>query len=137
MTTWRMASDLAAIMVPIGVVGAVLAGLCALIAGIAIVRRASGLCGGAVGLWIPAAMLSSVAGFASQWLPLLLSGAVLVGLLLVGAVVRAGMNAAGVAWPEKTDAVTVQAEAVAPAPASASTPTTVPALTMPNPVRAV
>jgi len=132
MTTWRMASDLAAIMVPIGVVGAVLAGLCALVAGIAIMRRASGLCGGAVGVWIPAAMLSSVAGFANQWMPLLLSGALLVGVLVLGAVARGVMDATGFELPvRKADAAT-DAAAAAPAPAT----TAVPVLTRSNPVRA-
>jgi hypothetical protein len=134
MTTWRVASDLAAIMVPIGVVGAVIAGLCALVAGIAIVRRASGLCGGAVGIWIPAAMLSSVAGFANQWMPLLLSSAALVGMLVIGAVVRGVMNAKGIELPERK----AEAEALADAPSSAPAPATsaVPVLARSNPVRA-
>lgn len=134
MTTWRVASDLAAIMVPIGVVGAVIAGLCALVASIAIVRRASGLCGGAVGIWIPAAMLSSVAGFANQWMPLLLSSAALVGMLAIGAVVRGVMNAKGIELPRrKADA---DAPAEAPTTASAPTTTSVPVLARSNPVRA-
>jgi len=136
MTTWRMASDLAAVLVPLGVAGAVLAGLCALVAGVAIVRRAGGLTGGAVGVWIPAAMLSSVAGFASQWLPLVLSAAMLAGMLVIGGVVRALMNAAGVQWPaQKADAAAETATVAAPAGA-ASTATSAPALTRPNPVRA-
>lgn len=132
MTTWRVASDLAAIMVPIGVAGAVIAGLCAVLAGIAIVRRAGGLAGGAVGVWIPAAMLSSVAGFANQWMPLLLSSAALMGMLVIGGVVRGIMNARGIELPQRkveTDA----APASAPSPAT----TAVPVLTRSNPVRAV
>lgn len=125
MTTWRMASDLAAVLVPIGVVSAVIAVLCAVVAGIAITRRASGLCGGAVGVWIPAAMLSATAGFASQWLPLLVSAAALVGMLVIGGVVRALMNAADVDWPVRKEAV-VTATVTTPAPA----------LTRPNTVRA-
>lgn len=124
MTTWRMASDLAAVLVPIGVVSAVIAVLCAVVAGIAITRRASGLCGGAVGVWIPAAMLSATAGFASQWLPLLVSAAALVGMLVLGGVVRALMNAADVDWPVRKEAV-VTATVTTPAP-----------LTRPNTVRA-
>lgn len=135
MTTWRMASDLAAIMVPAGVVGAVLAALCALVAGIAIVRRAGGLCGGAVGVWIPAAMLSSVAGFADQWLPLLLSGALLVGMLVIGTAVRGVMNATGFELPlRKAEEAATQATATTAAPAPATT--AVPVLTRSNPVRA-
>lgn len=132
MTTWRMASDLAAIMVPIGVVGAVLAGLCAVVAGIAIVRRAGGLCGGAVGVWIPAAMLSSVAGFASQWLPLLLSGALLVGMLVIGAVTRGVMNAIGYELPERKAEADAVADVAAPAPVTNA----IPVLTRSNPARA-
>lgn len=134
MTTWRVASDLAAIMVPIGVAGAVIAGLCAVLAGIAIVRRAGGLTGGAVGVWIPAAMLSSVAGFANQWMPLLLASAALVGMLVIGGVVRGVMNARGIELPQRK----AEAEALADAPSSAPAPATsaVPVLARSNPVRA-
>lgn len=132
MTTWRVASDLAAIMVPIGVVGAVLAGLCALVAGIAIVRRAGGLSGGAVGVWIPAAMLSSVAGFANQWMPLLLSSAALVGMLVIGGVVRGVMNAKGLELPSRKAETEERAETMPVAPAT----TPVPVLARSNPARA-
>lgn len=80
-------------LVPIGIVGAVLAVLCAVVAGIAIMRGAGGLAGGAVGVWIPAAVLSLAASFAQQWTPLLVSGAALVGMLILGAVGRAILSA--------------------------------------------
>jgi ABC-type cobalamin transport system ATPase subunit len=83
MTSSRMASELAAILVPIGVVGAVLAALCAIVAGVAIMRGAAGLAGGAVGLWIPSALLSSTASFANQWTPLVVAGAVLAATLTI------------------------------------------------------
>ncbi|KJL30261.1 hypothetical protein [Microbacterium oxydans] len=94
MTTFRLANDLAAVMVPIGMVGAGLAVICAIVAGVAIMRGAGGLSGGAVGVWIPFALMSFTASFANQWLPLIVSGAALVAMLAIGGVVRAIVNAA-------------------------------------------
>lgn len=88
MTTLRIANEFAAVLVPIGTVGAVLAGLCAIVAGVAIMAGAGGLSGGAVAVWIPCALLSVTASFASQWLPLIASCAALAGMLVLGAVVR-------------------------------------------------
>lgn len=115
MTSSRVASELASILVPIGVAGAVLAALCALIAGVAIMRGAAGLAGGAVGLWIPSAMLSSTASFANQWTPLLISGAALVAMLVIGAVGR-GIVSAGEPAREAARAARVQALVDAPDP---------------------
>lgn len=95
MTTMRIASDLAAVLVPIGYVGAVLAALCAIVAGVAIVRGKAGLSGGAVGVWIVFALMSLTASFASDWTPPILAGAALVAMLVIGGVVRAIVNAAG------------------------------------------
>ncbi|ALX65929.1 hypothetical protein [Microbacterium sp. XT11] len=113
MTSSRVASDLAAVLVPIGVVGAVLAALCAIVAAVAIVRGAGGLCGGAVGVWIPCALVSSFAGFANQWIPLIVAGAALAGSLTIGAVVRSLASASGYERPElaRAHAVTVTAGA--------------------------
>ena len=94
MTTFRLANDLAAVMVPIGMVGAGLAVICAIVAGVAIMRGAGGLSGGAVGVWIPFALMSFTASFANQWLPLIVSGAALVAMLVIGGVVRAIVNVA-------------------------------------------
>lgn len=88
MTTWRVASDLASVMVPIGIVGAVLAAICAIVAAVAIVRGAGGLSGGAVAVWIVCALMSFTASFANQWLPLIASCAALVAMLVIGGVVR-------------------------------------------------
>lgn len=101
MTTLKVANDLAALMVPIGVIGAVLAALCAIVAGIALMRGAGGLVGGAVGLWIPFAMLSSTASFANQWLPLIASGAALAAMLVLGGAVRAIVNVADGGHPSR------------------------------------
>ncbi|MGJ0389918.1 hypothetical protein [Microbacterium sp. CGR1] len=108
-----MANELASILVPIGVVGAVIAALCAIVAGVAIMRGAAGLAGGAVGLWIPSAMLSSTASFASQWTPLLVSGVVLAAMLVIGAVVRAIVSAGE---PARQAARTARAQSLADAP---------------------
>ncbi|PQZ60164.1 hypothetical protein CQ040_03580 [Microbacterium sp. MYb54] len=83
-------------MVPIGYVGAALAAVFAIVAAVAIVRGAGGLVGGAVGGWIVAALLSFTASFAQVWMPLILAGAALASMLLIGGVVRALVNAAGV-----------------------------------------
>ena len=97
MTTMRVASDLAAVMVPIGYVGAALAAVCAIVAAVAMIRGAGGLTGGAVGLWIVCALMSMTASFAQEWTPLILAGAALVAMLVIGGVVRAILNAGGVA----------------------------------------
>lgn len=115
MTSSRVASELASILVPIGVVGAVLAALCAIVAGVAIMRGAAGLAGGAVGLWIPSAMLSTTASFANQWTPLLVSGIVLVAMLVIGAVARGIVNA-GEPAREVVRAARIQAVVDAPEP---------------------
>lgn len=94
MTTAAIARDLAGFLVPIGWIGALLAVIAAIVAGVAIVRGAGGLSGGATGVWIPFALLSSTASFAAQWLPVIISGAALVAMLILGGVVRAIVNAA-------------------------------------------
>ncbi|MCK2034852.1 hypothetical protein KZC51_01775 [Microbacterium sp. SSW1-49] len=101
MTTLRVANELAAVLVPIGVVGAALAALCAIVAGIAIMRGAGGLIGGAVGLWIPFALLSLTASFANQWLPLIASVAALAAMLVLGGVARAIVNVADGGRPSR------------------------------------
>lgn len=124
MTLSRVASDLAAILVPIGVVAAGLAALCAIIAAVAIVRRADGLAGGAVGVWIPFAVLSVAASFGNMWLPLLASGAALVVALVGGALLRWVLTA------------TASARAVRVEGAVAAPPVTPPTLARSNPATA-
>ncbi|MEU4014373.1 hypothetical protein AB0E56_03820 [Microbacterium sp. NPDC028030] len=102
MTTMRVASDLAAVMVPIGYVGAAVAGVCAIVAAVAIIRGSGAVTGGAVGLWIVGALMSVTASFAQQWLPLILACAALVAMLTIGGVVRAIVNASGVERPQRT-----------------------------------
>ncbi|MHC9044426.1 hypothetical protein ACYX8G_07590 [Microbacterium saperdae] len=101
MTTMRVANDLAAVLVPIGIIGAALAAVCAIVAGIAIMRGAGGLIGGAVGLWIPFALLSFTASFANQWMPLIAAGAALAAMLILGGVVRAIVNVADGGRPSR------------------------------------
>ena len=129
MTTMRVANDLAAVLVPIGVIGAALAAICAIVAGIAIMRGAGGLIGGAVGLWIPFALLSFTASFANQWLPLIAAGAALAAMLILGGVVRAIVNVADGGRPSRrpvTAPVAVGAPLVSsiamPSPATAAIP---------------
>jgi hypothetical protein len=100
----RVASDLAAVMVPIGYVGAALAVICAVVAAVAIIRGSGGLSGGAVGVWIVFALMSFTASFANQWMPLILACAALAAMLVIGGVVRANVCAAGVGRPERAAA---------------------------------
>lgn len=117
MTTAAVARDLAGFLVPIGVVGAAIAVICAVIAGVAIMRGAGGLSGGAVGVWIPAALLSSTPAFTNQWMPLTIAGAALGASLVIGGVVRAIV--AVPAGPRATARRAARAtEAVEPAPAT-------------------
>ena len=121
MTTMRMASELAAVMVPIGYVGAAFAAVCAIIAAIAMIRGAGGLTGGAVGLWIVGALMSAAASFAREWTPLILAVAVLVAMLVIGGVVRAIITAAGVGRADDD----VDTALPAPVPAAKTAGTTV------------
>lgn len=132
MTSSRVASELASILVPLGMAGAVFAALCAIVAAVAIMRGAAGLAGGAVGLWIPGALLSSTASFASQWTPLLVSGVALVAMLVIGAVARGVVNAgepARQAAREARAAAIVDAVTLADGAAPAAPRTTKPATT--------
>lgn len=131
MTTLRVANDLASVLVPIGYVGAAIAALCAIVAGIAIARGAGGLTGGAVGVWMVGALMSVTASFGSQWLPLIISGAALVVALTIGGIVRGMVSAAGL--PRRAEAsvdalpVTAPSKAAAPKVAAvvkAATPST-------------
>ncbi|WP_460783434.1 hypothetical protein [Microbacterium tumbae] len=81
--------DLTEVFVPIGVFGAGIAVLCAVVAMIAIAVGRPGAVGMAVGGWIVGAMLSVAASFAKEWMPLTVSGAALVAGLLLGLVARA------------------------------------------------
>jgi len=92
----RVASDLAAVMVPIGYVGAAIATICAIVAAVAIARGSGGVTGGAVGVWIVGALLSVTASFAQVWLPVILACAALAAMLVIGGVARAIVTAAGV-----------------------------------------
>ncbi|WP_136035990.1 hypothetical protein [Microbacterium sp. K35] len=119
MTTLRVASELAAVLIPIGYVGAAIAVICAIVAGIAIARGAGGLTGGAVGVWIVGALLSVTASFGSQWLALIISGSALVLMLTIGGVVRGMVGAAGLTRRSEAPA---EALPVAAAPAKTGTP---------------
>ncbi|UPL14034.1 hypothetical protein [Microbacterium galbinum] len=119
MTTAAIARDLAGFLVPIGWIGAAIAVVCAIVAGAAIARGAGGLSGGAVGVWIPAALLSSTASFAHQWLPLIISGAALGAMLVLGGIVRAIISAADNGRMTRSAArAAAVVEAAQPAPAT-------------------
>ncbi|HWS52101.1 MAG TPA: hypothetical protein VN241_13915 [Microbacterium sp.] len=126
MTTLGLSNSLSAVLVPIGWVGAALAVICAIAAGIAVARGSGGLSGGAVGLWIPATMLSITASFANEWMPLVASAATLVAMLVLGGTVRAIVSTAQApepAYPRSTASTTLVP--TAGKPAAASTPAAV------------
>jgi hypothetical protein len=122
MTTMRVANDLAEVMVPIGYVGAAIAGACAVVAAVAVIRGSGGLVGGAVGVWFVGALMSFTASFAQQWLPLILACASLVGMLVIGGVVRAIVSAAGVGRTDDPAADALPRATAAVKPAAASRP---------------
>jgi len=73
----------------VGFIGAGIAVLCAIVAGVALARGAAGLCGGATAVWIGGMMLSIAAGFSGQWIPTAVAGGALVAALVIGVLVRA------------------------------------------------
>jgi len=89
MSSIGVVRDLAEFFMPIGIVGAVLAFVCALVAAVALARGSAGVCGGAVAVWIGAAMLSLSSGFSGAWTPALVAAGALVAGLIVGGVLRA------------------------------------------------
>lgn len=89
MSSLAVSNTLASIFVPIGIIGAVLAVICASVAGIALARGAAGLFGGALGVWIAGALLSIATSFAGAWLPVVISLAALTVALVLGGIARA------------------------------------------------
>lgn len=87
-TSSAVFNELAGVFVGIGIGGAAIAVLCALIASIAMMRGSDGVVGGAVAGWIVGTMLSAAAVFAHNWVPVLVSGVALVAALTVGGIVR-------------------------------------------------
>lgn len=88
MSTLAVTNTLATFFVPIGIVGAALAIVCALVAAFAIARGAAGLAGGAIGVWIVGALLSLAASFATQWMPLFVALIALAVGIVLGGVIR-------------------------------------------------
>lgn len=88
MTTQALTSALAGVFVPMGIAGAALGVLCAIVALVAVTAGRVGLIGGAVGVWIVGAMLSIASGFAGDWRPAVVAVAALAAALVLGAVLR-------------------------------------------------
>ncbi len=88
MSTLAVTSTLGSVFVPVGIAGAVIALVCALIAAFAMARGSAGLCGGAVGVWIVGTMLSLSASFASEWMPVFVSLSALAVALVLGGIAR-------------------------------------------------
>lgn len=105
MSSPAVANTLAAVLVPIGNAGAVLAVVCALVAAFALARGAAGLAGGGVGVWILGALLSLCASFAAEWTPVLVSLGALAAAFVVGALARVLLRAVRRPNPETAAAV--------------------------------
>lgn len=88
MSTLAVTNTLMSVFVPVGIAGAVIALLCALVAAYAMVRGSAGLCAGAVGLWIVGTVLSLAASFSSLWTPVLVALIAMSVALIVGGIVR-------------------------------------------------
>lgn len=88
MSTLAVTNTLATFFVPIGMAGAALAIICAVVATVAIARGAAGLTGGAIGVWIVGALLSMAASFAAQWMPLFAALIALAVGIALGGVIR-------------------------------------------------
>ncbi len=104
MSSMSALRELAAFFLPVGLTGAGIAVLCAIVAGVALARGAAGLCGGATAVWIVGAMLSIAAGFSGQWIPTAAAGGALVAALVIGGLVRAALNRRP-ARPERPESV--------------------------------
>ena len=119
MSSLGVLRDLAEFFLPIGVVGASIAALCAIVAMFALARGAAGVVGGAGALWIGGALLSLASGFAGDWTPALVAAGSLVAALIVGGVLRAGVVAL-TSRPQRARVVTEE-----PAPVAVTRPSTV------------
>lgn len=95
MSTLGVASQLAAILVPIGIAGAIIAAVFALAAGIALAFGAAGFVGGSVGGWIVGTLLSLTASFGSEWMPVLGALGALAVALALGGLIHALVIAGG------------------------------------------
>lgn len=123
MSTLAVTNTLASFLVPIGIAGAVIAVVCALITTFALARGAAGLAGGGAGVWIVGALLSLCASFAMLWTPFFVAAGALVAAFVVGAVLRRLFR--GVALTRTT--VPAQTPGQVPAQAAAQVPVAPPA----------
>lgn len=127
MSTLAVTNTLASFLVPIGIAGAVIAVVCALITAFALARGAAGLAGGGAGVWIVGALLSLCASFAMLWTPFLISAGALVAAFVVGAVLRTlfrdvSLTRTTVPAHTATAATATAATPVAAAPAAEAAP---------------
>lgn len=84
MSTLGLTNTLMSVFVPLGIAGAAIAVVCALVAAFALMRGAAGLAGGAIGVWIVGAVLSVSASFGNVWMPAIVALAALAGALALG-----------------------------------------------------
>ena len=87
-TTFEVAGALGAVFAPIGVAGAALGVLCAVVALVAVAAGRGGLSAGAGAVWIAGALLSVASGFAGDWMPTAVAVVALAAALLLGSMLR-------------------------------------------------
>lgn len=112
MSSLGVLRDLSEIFLPIGIVGAAIAALCAFVVMIALVRGAAGVVGGAAAVWVGGALLSLASGFTGDWVPALVAVGSLVVALVVGGMLR-GVVAAVMSRPKRAQVVVEESAPVA------------------------
>ena len=93
MSTIGMVRDLAGFFLWVGIAGAGIALLCAIIVGVALAIGNAGLAGGTGAVWIGGALLSLGAGFSGQWIPAIVAAGALIAALVLGPVARSALRA--------------------------------------------
>lgn len=88
MSTIGVVRDLSEVFLWIGLAGAGLALICAIVAAAALAVGSAGTAGGSSAVWIVGAMLSLTAGFSGQWMPAIVAGLALSAGLVLGALAR-------------------------------------------------
>jgi hypothetical protein len=116
MSTIGMVRDLAGFFLWVGIAGAAVAVLCAIIVAIAISVGSAGVAGGSGAVWIGGTLLSLTAGFSGQWIPLLAAAGALLLAVVLGPIARRIVRA----YQERPKPEPVSAPAGAAAASTAS-----------------
>ncbi|HWK77780.1 MAG TPA: hypothetical protein VNR69_08600 [Microbacterium sp.] len=118
MSTIGMVRDLAEFFLWVGISGAGIALVCAIVALVALAFGAAGIAGGASAAWIGGALLSLTSGFSGQWIPALAAVGGLVAALVLGGLARPLVRAFQARPTPQRPEVTASVTPPAPAPVS-------------------